>query len=86
MSKRRNPAEEDEDDEITNETRAEWALGALREHYRVREGRVSGEEVLEDLESIATDCITDIFHLLSQNGIKPKKIVDMATMHFNDET
>jgi hypothetical protein len=70
---------------ITNRQRAKWALEALRTHYSIREGRVSGEEILEDLETNAVDLVSDLFHLLNQNKISPNKVVASAGMHYNAE-
>ena len=67
-------------DNISIETRTEWAKAAL---YGYREAK--GED-LDDPKDEITDLIADLGHLCNQKRIHFEEVLETAKMHFDHET
>jgi len=68
------------DDDISIETRTEWAKAALLGY------REAKREDLDDYRDEIVDLIADLLHLCKQEGIEFYAVLESATMHFEAET
>jgi hypothetical protein len=69
--------------EPTNEDRAGIAESVLHEYVRAKESGMDLEDY--GIEEAIVDLISDLLHLAHAEGMKPEKLVQSATMHFEAE-
>lgn len=70
---------------ISRETRAVWALDALRAYSDEKEGKRKGGRLYDDPETVLTDLIADCYHLAHRDGLDMERVLRLAQGHFEAE-